>query len=90
MDSISINQFRGHMESFIEKVTASHVPLKVTRRSSGDFVVVSAKEWEREQETLYVLQNNHLMQQIAASLATHSEQKGRKPTAEELDEITGV
>ena len=90
MDSISVNKFRDNLKSFIEQVVSRHLPLKVTRRSGDDFVVVSAEDWEREQETLYVLQNSALMQQIAASTATHSKGKGYKPTDGEMDEITGI
>ena len=70
MDSISVNKFRDNLKSFVEQVVTKHVPLKVTRRTGEDFVVMSADDWEREQETLYVLQNTDLMQQIAASVAT--------------------
>ena len=66
------------------------MPIKVTRRTGGDFVVVSADDWEREQETLYILQNNDLMKQIAASAGSHVHGAGYTPTAEELDEITGI
>jgi antitoxin YefM len=90
MESVSVNKFREQIKSFVEEVVSTHVPLKVTRRGGDDFVVVSAEDWEREQETLYVLQHSQLMQQIADSLATHSAQKGRRATVEELDEITGV
>ena len=89
MDTISVNKFRDHLKSFVEQVVKNHLPLKVTRRSGEAFVVISAEDWEREQETLYVLQNNSLMKQIAASSATHSKGNGYSPTAEELDEITG-
>lgn len=30
-------------------------------------------DWEREQESLYVLQNKDLMQQISESISTHSQ-----------------
>ena len=90
MDSISVNKFRDNLKAFVEQVVTGHLPLKVTRRSGEDFVVVSAEDWEREQETLYVLQNNDLMQQIAASMATHTKGKGYAPATGELDEITGV
>ena len=90
MDSVSVNKFRDNLKSYVELVVTGHLPLKVTRRSGEDFVVVSAEDWEREQETLYVLQNNNLMQQIAASMATHTKGKGYAPTTGELDEITGV
>ena len=90
MDTISVNKFRDNLKSFVEQVIDQHMPIKVTRRAGEDFVVVSAEDWEREQETIYVLQNNELMKQIAASMGTHSSNKGYKPTAGELDEITGI
>jgi len=90
MDSISVNKFRDNLKSYVEQVISEHLPLKVTRRTGEDFVVLSADDWEREQETLYVLQNNDLMKQIADSLATNAKNKGYKPTAGELDEITGI
>ena len=90
MDTISVNKFREHLKSFVEQVVSNHLPLKVTRRSGEDFVVMSAEDWERDQETLFVLQNNNLMKQIAASNETHAKRKGYSPTAEELDEITGL
>ena len=85
MNSISVNQFREKLKHFVETVIQEHQPLKVTRRSGADFVVVSAEDWEREQETLYILQNQSLMQQIAESQITHQKGKGYKPSAEELD-----
>ena len=90
MDTISVNKFRDNLKSFVEQVIREHLPLKVTRRSGDDFVVLSADDWEREQETLYVLQNNDLMKQIVASAATNAKDNGYKPTAGELDEITGI
>jgi len=90
MNSISVNKFRENIKSFVEQVVTEHLPLKVTRRSGDDFVVLSADDWEREQETLYVLQNNDLMKQIADSVATHAKGKGYKPTVGELNEITGL
>ena len=90
MDSVSVNKFRDNLKTFVEQVVTQHVPLKVTRRSGDDFVVVSADDWEREQETLYVLQNRNLMKQIAASLKSHNKGTGYQPTQDEMDEITGI
>lgn len=90
MDSISVNKFRDNIRAFVEQVVSGHHPLKVTRRSGEAFVVIGAEDWEREQETLHILQNNNLMQQISASLATHVNRKGYKPTNEEIDEITRI
>jgi antitoxin YefM len=82
MDSISVNKFRDNLKSFVQQVVSQHLPIKVTRRSGEDFVVISAEDWEREQETLFVLQNTSLMQQIAASARTHAERSGYTPTDE--------
>ncbi len=90
MDSISVNKFRDNLKSFVEQIVTDHVPLKVTRRTGDDFVVMSADDWEREQETLHILQNNNLMKQIANSLKSHKKQAGYKPNKDELDEITGI
>ncbi len=90
MDSVSVNKFRDNIKSYVEQIVVNHVPLKVTRRAGEDFIVLSADDWEREQETLFVLQNNSLMKQMAASLKTHSSGKGYKPSKEELSEIAGV
>ncbi len=88
MDTVSVNQFRDNLKSFVEQVVSNHTPIKVTRRAGEAFVVVSADDWEREQETLYVLQNQSLMAQIAASLATHTQKSGYTPNRQEMDEIT--
>ena len=90
MDSVSVNKFRDNLKSFIEQIVTEHVPLKVTRRTGDDFVVLSADDWERDQETLYVLQNNSLMKQIANSMKTHNKQAGYQPTKDEMNEITGL
>ena len=90
MDSISVNKFRDNLKSYVEQIVTEHIPLKVTRRSGEDFVVVSADDWEREQETLFVLQNNSLMKQIEASLQSHGQKDGYRPTQDEMDEITGI
>jgi len=90
VDSISVNKFRNNLKGFVEQIVSEHSPLKVTRRNGDDFVVLSADDWAREQETLYVLQNNDLMKQIAASTASNVKNKGYKPTVEELSEITGI
>jgi len=90
MDSISVNKFRENLKYFVERVVNDHVPLKVTRRNGEDFVVVSAENWVREQEALYVLQSNCLVKQIVGSSVTHSEGTGYKATEEEMDEIVGV
>ena len=90
MREIFVHQFRSHLREAVEEVLEDHVPLRVKRRGGQDFVVVSAEDWEREQETLYVLQNKSLMEQIERSLKTHAEGRGYHPSPKELDALDRV
>jgi len=90
MNSISVNQFRDNLKTYVEQTVSEHEPIKVTRRAGDAFIVMSADDWDREQETLHVLQNNSLMQQIAESMKTHNSNEGYKPTQEQLNEITNL
>lgn len=87
MREISVNQFRNNLKSAVDGAIRDRDPLRVTRRGGADFVVIGAEDWEREQETLYVLQNRSLMEQISRSLATHARGTGHRPTDEELDAL---
>lgn len=86
MDSVSVKKFRDNLKDYVEQTVTDHTPLKVTRRSGEDFIVMSADDWEREQETLYVLQNSSLMQQIADSMQSHNQKTGYQPSREDMDE----
>lgn len=87
MDTISIDEFRGSFREHVAKVISEHEPLKVSDRNGADFMVIGAEDWEREQETLYVLGNRSLMEQITRSAQTHAVSDGYRPTPEQLDEI---
>jgi antitoxin YefM len=90
MNTISVNRFRDNLKGFIEEVVGSHEPLRVTRRGGEAFILMSEEDWERERESLYVLQNTDLMQQIANSLVTHTQGTAYKPTEEQMNAILGV
>ncbi|HEV7505386.1 MAG TPA: type II toxin-antitoxin system Phd/YefM family antitoxin [Thermoanaerobaculia bacterium] len=87
MREISVHEFRSHLREQVEEVVEDHVPLRVKRRGGQDFVIVSAEDWEREQETLYILQNKSLMEQIERSLKTHREGTGHRLSLEDLDAL---
>ncbi len=90
MRELSVNEFRANLKKSVELVINEHEPLKVTRREGKEFVVISLEDWEREQETLYILQNTSLMKQISRSMETHQINKGYKPTKEQLNEINSI
>jgi antitoxin YefM len=88
MDTVTVNRFKDNLKDLVEQVVNNHAPIKVTRRAGEAFVVINADDWEREQETLYVLQNSALMKQISDSLATHNKGQGYTPSKEEINEIS--
>jgi len=90
MIQLSVNKFRANLKSFVDRAIDDHIPLRVQRRTGRDFIVLSAEDWEQEQETLYVLQNSPLMTQMAESLKTHKSGKGYDPSKEEMDEINNI
>ena len=84
---VSVNTFRANLKRLVDQAIDEHRAIRVNRRHGKDFVVISAEDYEREQETLYVLRNNSLMSQVAESLHTYNSGSGYTPTREQLDEI---
>jgi antitoxin YefM len=81
---LSVNQFRANIKQYVDLAINNHEPLHVSRKNGEAFVVVSLEDYEREQETLYVLGNMSLMNQIQKSLKTYEKEKGYTPTSDEL------
>ncbi|MFN9175687.1 MAG: type II toxin-antitoxin system Phd/YefM family antitoxin [Synechocystis sp.] len=76
MNTITVSQFTNSLKTFIEQVVKHHNPIKVTDQNGEDFIIVSAEDWEQQQETLFILQNSELMKQIAESMTTHQQNQG--------------
>ncbi|MBN2824889.1 MAG: type II toxin-antitoxin system Phd/YefM family antitoxin [Campylobacterales bacterium] len=68
----------------MDESIANHKPLKVTRKNGDAFVVLWLEDYQREQETLYVLSNTSLMEQISTSLKTYNQKSGYAPSSDEL------
>jgi antitoxin YefM len=81
---LSVNQFRANLKQYVDQAVDNHEPLQITRKNGEAFVVMSLEDYEREQETLYVLSNNSLMGQIQESLQTYGKDKGYTPSTDEL------
>jgi antitoxin YefM len=90
MTTVSVNQFRDNLRQYADLATKNHEPITVTRRNGEDFVVVGVEDWRSLEETIYVLQNKSLMQQIEASAKTHKKGKGRTLSQKEIDEINRI
>ena len=64
MNSITTNQFTNNLQNRIKQVINQQTSLKITNQDGADFVVISAEDWEQQQETLTFLQNNNFIEQI--------------------------
>ena len=71
MLQLSLNKFRLNLKTFVDKAISDHKPIRINSRTGYDFIVISAEDWEREQETIYVLQNISLMKQIDESFKNY-------------------
>jgi antitoxin YefM len=76
MIETSVKIFISNINSYVDEALSIHSPLRVKRRVGNDFMVISAEDWERDQETLYILQNTSLSKQIIESLKTHYNNSG--------------
>jgi antitoxin YefM len=81
---LSVNKLRANLKQYVEYAVDNHEPLLITRKNGEAFVVMSLEDYEREQETLYVLNNSSLMSQIEESLHSYKKQEGYKPSSKEL------
>ena len=77
---------------FLENLPKDKVKLQIadnlsalSKKVGENFVVLSLEDYQQEQETLYVLNNNSLMGQIEKSLLTYQKKEGYKPTLNELN-----
>ena len=83
--TLSVNQFRANLKHYVDNAIDNHEPLTVSRKNGEAFVVLSLDDYNREQETIYVLNNNTLMGQIEASFSTYKKKSGHKPSISELN-----
>jgi len=57
MDSLSFSETRANLKAVMDRVVDDCVPVAVTRRGGRGVVMVSQKEWESIEETLYLLRS---------------------------------
>jgi antitoxin YefM len=90
MLELSVNKFRANLKVIVDKAIGEHLAIRIKRRAGKDFIIVSAEDWDRDQETLYVLRNSTLMSQVAESVLTYQNKGGYSPTQDQLDEINSI
>ena len=74
----SVNQFRQHLKSEVDRCVETHEVLKVNRRNGENFVVVSESDWRSIEETLYLSRIPGMVESI------------KKASEEPLDQSTSL
>ena len=74
--TISLNQFHRNLKHYVDNTINNHEPLTINCKNGKAFVILSLEDYTREQEILYVLNNNSLLSQIEDSFKTHQAKKG--------------
>jgi prevent-host-death family protein len=64
MSEMTANFFREHLKAAVDEVVSNHSVLRVTRRRGGDFVVISADDWDAIAETIHLNQVPGLVESI--------------------------
>lgn len=90
MRELSFNKFITNIKYFVDEAAREKESIRVIRRSGKDFIITGIIEWERLQETMFVLQNPLLLKQIIESSETNNSNTGYIPQKEEIDEITRI
>ena len=81
MRIIDIKQFSENLRCNADQAVTEQSRFKVKQGNGKYFVVLSADEWESEQETIHVLQDTGLVRQIAKSLGARAERTAKKRPA---------
>ena len=76
MRHVNFTEFRKNLASHLDRVTADHVELLVTRQNSEPVVVVSQADWEGMQETSYLLSNPANAERLLKSIEELDAGKG--------------
>jgi antitoxin YefM len=65
MSEISVNYFREHLKTEVDRCINEEGVLHVTRRNGENFVVLSESNWNAIAETLYLHQTPEMIKSIS-------------------------
>lgn len=69
MSIISVSELRKNLYNVIKSVTKNHEPITITSRNAEDeAILLSKKDWEDIQETLFLLSNKDARDTILSAL----------------------
>jgi antitoxin YefM len=57
MQTVTYSEARENLKAVLDKVVADRAPVMITRERGENVVLISASEWARMEETLYLLRS---------------------------------
>lgn len=76
MDAISYTVARANLAKIMEQVCNDHLPVIITRKSGAPVVMISLKDYQALEETLYLLRSPANAQRLLDSIAELETGKG--------------
>jgi antitoxin YefM len=78
MDSMSFSETRANLKAVMDRVVDDCMPVAVTRRAGRGVVMISQKEWDSIEETLYLLKSPANAKALLDSIAELDAGKGEE------------
>ncbi|MGL6160768.1 type II toxin-antitoxin system Phd/YefM family antitoxin [Microbulbifer sp.] len=69
MDTISYTAFRKHLADTLDKVSADHKPVLITRQNGSPAVVISLEDFQAYEETAHLMASPKNAQRLLDSIA---------------------
>lgn len=69
MDALSDKTVKAQFDEALDAVCKNHVPLVITRQDEESVVLISLEDYNRMQETAYLLGNSANAERLRASVA---------------------
>jgi antitoxin YefM len=76
MDIVTFSEARNNLKSILDRVVANHMPTVIFRQKGQSVVVISKDDYDRMNETDYLLSNPANAQRLRESAAQMDAGKG--------------
>lgn len=78
MNITTYSNFRQNLKSFLDQVRLNHTPLAITRANGEDVIVLSKEDYERMEETCYLLSSPKNAERIRKAIEDLDQGRGVK------------
>ena len=76
MRAATVTDFRANLATMLDRVADDHMPLIVTRQGGRNVVIISEEDWNKIDETMYLLASPANAKNLLESIAELNAGKG--------------